>query len=124
MTTDHGVLPKQYLFLSAEFNRSAFLLGPRMNLEAIETLTLAVEGGSSNGHWSHNVTCPRYCLNKEEVKARNQTERFTCFDVAEKVESDHDVLFAGRVSHYFSCSMIHLDYITILVFAQTGPCSL
>lgn len=68
-----------------------------MNLEAVEILTLTREVTVPH-HWSRNVARPRYTLTKEEVKEAEFTHRFTCFDVAERVETDHDVLLAGRVS--------------------------
>lgn len=73
-----------------------------MDLETIEILSVSGEGagGSASGggnHWSRTLARPRYALNKDEVKEQQNTHRFTCFDVAERVESDHDILFAGRV---------------------------
>lgn len=70
----------------------------RMNLEVIEVLALTGEGVSGQ-HWSRNAARPRYSLSKSEVREAKFTHRFTCFHVAERVEADHDVLFAGRVSH-------------------------
>lgn len=71
-----------------------------MDLEVVEILSLSGEGAGGNGggsHWSRNAARPRYSLNKDDVKEQRHTHRFTCFDVAERVESDHDMLFAGRV---------------------------
>lgn len=90
----------------AEIARYTQLIGARMNLEVVEALTLAGEGASSQ-HWSRNATRPRYSLNHEEVKEASFTHRFTCFDVAERVEADHEVLFAGRVSRLL-LSVIHM----------------
>lgn len=70
-----------------------------MDLETIESLKLGGQGIDGSLHWSRSESRPRYCLNKDEVDARDHTHRFTCFDIAEKVESEHDILFAGRVSH-------------------------
>ena len=73
-----------------------------MDLEVVEILALGEEGSTNNSsprHWSQNTARPHYSLTKEEVKEAAFTNRFTCFDVAEQIEADHDVLFAGRVSH-------------------------
>lgn len=73
-----------------------------MDLEIVEILSVSGEGAGGSGggggnHWSRTSARPRYALNKDEVKEQQNTNRFTCFDVAERVESDHDILFAGRV---------------------------
>ena len=75
-----------------------------MDLDVIEVLTIAGEGAGAQ-HWSRNATRPRYSLDKDEVKEANETTRFTCFDVAERVEADHELLFAGRVSRSPSLSV-------------------
>lgn len=72
-----------------------------MDLDVIEVLTIAGEGAGAQ-HWSRNATRPRYSLHKDEVKEAGVTTRFTCFDVAERVEADHELLFAGRVSRSIS----------------------
>lgn len=68
-----------------------------MNLEVIEVLTLGGEGAGSQQHWSRYTAQPRYSLSKDELDDARSVHRFTCFDVAERVEVDHEVLFAGRV---------------------------
>lgn len=86
-----------------------------MDLEVIETLTLSSDGaGGKNGpasHWSRNAARPRYSLNKEEIKERMHTQRFTCFDVAEAVESGYDVLFVGRVSWVYSARDVEVHWL-------------
>lgn len=69
-----------------------------MDLEIIEVLALAGEVGDGSSHWSQNQPQPRYSLRREDVRTLSHTQRFTCFDVAEKVGSDHDIVFAGKVS--------------------------
>lgn len=71
-----------------------------MDLDVIEVLTIGGEGAGAQ-HWSRSTNRPRYSLHKDEVKEAKVTHRFTCFDVAERVEADHELLFAGRVSDVF-----------------------
>lgn len=69
-----------------------------MNLEVVEVLTLGGEGaGGQQQHWSRHTARPRYSLSKDAVDDARSIQRFTCFDVAERVEAEHEVLFAGRV---------------------------
>lgn len=73
-----------------------------MNLELTEVLTLAGEGVGGQ-LWPRNDSRPRYSMNQDELKEARFTHRFTCFDVAERVEADHEVLFAGRVGCSLNC---------------------
>lgn len=73
-----------------------------MHLETIEVLALTGEGAAGAQHWSRNVERPRYSLNSVEAKQASFTHSFTCFDVAERVEVDYDIVFAGRVSYHDS----------------------
>lgn len=67
-----------------------------MHLEVVEVLALAGDGAGSQ-HWSRNSSRPRYSLSAHDVAERNFVHSFTCFDVAERVETDYDIVFAGRV---------------------------
>lgn len=69
-----------------------------MDLEAVEILTVVAGEASAGQHWSRNAAQPRYSLSADEVKDTRLTPRFTCFDVAERVDAEYEVLFAGRVS--------------------------
>ncbi|CAN0464501.1 unnamed protein product [Ectocarpus sp. 12 AP-2014] len=66
-----------------------------MHLEVVEVLALAGEGAAGS-HWSRNTARPRYSLGTDEAKQASFHHSFTCFDVAERVEADHDIVFAGR----------------------------
>lgn len=77
-----------------------------MHLEIVEVLALASEAAGSQ-HWSRNTARPRYSLSARDVAERNFVHSFTCFDVAERVETDYDILFAGRVS-LLQCNIICL----------------
>ena len=68
-----------------------------MHLEIVEVLALASEAAGSQ-HWSRNTARPRYSLSARDVAERSFVHSFTCFDVAERVETDYDIVFAGRVS--------------------------
>ncbi|CAM9120840.1 unnamed protein product, partial [Scytosiphon promiscuus] len=67
-----------------------------MFLETIEVLALTGEGSGGIQHWSRNTERPRYSLTSDEAKQASFTHSFTCFDVAERVEVDHDIVFTGR----------------------------
>lgn len=67
-----------------------------MHLEVVEVLALAGEGAAGS-HWSRNTARPRYSLGTDEAKQASFHHSFTCFDVAERVEADYDIVFAGRV---------------------------
>lgn len=70
-----------------------------MHLEVVEVLALAGEGAGGSQHWSRQSARPRYSLSSRDVAERNFVHSFTCFDVAERVETDYDIVFAGRVSY-------------------------
>lgn len=80
-----------------------------MNLEVIEVLTLGGEGAGGQQHWSRCTARPRYSLSKDAVDDARSIHRFTCFDVAERVEADHEVLFAGRVRAMLLRRLGHVD---------------
>lgn len=73
-----------------------------MRLEIVEVLALTGEGAGSQ-HWSRDAARPRYSLSADDAKESSFIHSFTCFDVAERVEADHDVVFAGRVRCYNCC---------------------
>lgn len=68
-----------------------------MRLEIVEVLALASEAAGGAQHWSRNTARPRYSLSAHDVAERDFVHSFTCFDVAERVEADYDIVFAGRV---------------------------
>lgn len=81
-----------------------------MHLEIVEVLALAGEGAGSQ-YWSRSTARPRYSLGTHDVAARHFVHSFTCFDVAERVETDYDIVFAGRVS-YSSSKGLRLFFVT------------
>ena len=102
-----------------------------MHLEVVEVLALAGEGAGGSQHWSRQCARPRYSLSSHDVAERNFVHSFTCFDVAERVETEYDIVFAGRVSNlilisrFFRGSHLHAaegSYLTILMFCRSRAC--